>query len=63
MAKKAKVSREYLFGTFIGLGKISINKDSNAKDVEAFLMNNKDLEDMITNVEKIKAQRALIKQC
>ena len=61
MTKKAKVSREYLFGTFIGSGTISISKDSDSKEVEAFLSKNKDLEDRITNIERIKAQRALIK--
>tara|TARA_R100000951_G_scaffold110853_3_gene109209 strand:+ start:3560 stop:3754 length:195 start_codon:yes stop_codon:yes gene_type:complete len=64
MAKKKAESVKkvsYLFGTFIGKGKISISADTSDKDVQVFLKNNPNLEAKVTNKELIESQRKLIK--
>lgn len=57
--KKAK-KVEYLYGTFSGKGKISINKNTDPKKIEKFLKENPSLKSYITDKDKIKNQRLLI---
>ena len=62
MAKQVKKEvKDYLYGTFLGKGKISIDAKTDPKKVEAFLKDNPSLKDRITDKALIKAQRELIK--
>ena len=60
MAKKKAEVKEYLYGTFTGVGSITINADTPQKKIDLFLKDNPKAESRITNTELIKAQRALM---
>lgn len=62
MAKKETAKKvEYLYGTFLGKGKISIDAKTDPKEVESFLKDNPELKGRITDKALIAEQRKLIK--
>ena len=63
MAKKKAEVKEYLYGTFGGAkGMLTIDATTDLKEVEKFLKDNPALKDMLTNSDRIAAQRALMKK-
>jgi len=63
----AKQKIDYLFGTFSGVDKdgsvVSLTVDKNTKDsdVAKFLESNKELKDFMTDKDRVRKQRDLMK--
>lgn len=61
--KKAESKTDYLYGTFGGKkGMLTIDATTDLKEVEKFLKDNPALKDMLTDSNRIAAQRALMKK-